>query len=74
MSIGKSKFESRLPPRVAPRPFAVARSAFAGDRPRHFCGIPLQRPDKAARLTALVAVVSMWQMRGFSRRDQAIRT
>ena len=31
MSIGKSKFESRLPPRAAPGPFAVARPAFAGD-------------------------------------------
>jgi len=36
--------------------------------------IPLQRPDKAARLTALGAVVGICQMRGFSRRDQAIRT
>lgn len=36
--------------------------------------IPLQRPDKAARLTALGGVVGLWQMRDFSRRDQAIRT
>jgi hypothetical protein len=36
--------------------------------------IPLQRPDKAARLTVLGAVVGLWQMRDFSRRDQAIRT